>query len=127
MRIIFDNPPRHRHLGGDSSDSSAENFMRYVEIILADLSIMQSMLAEISQDFVVCHQYDLMKSREQAREIASFVSPSIARAKDLEEALIDSAKEHDGPIDQLPFPNAEIVIERLQKKLDVTDAKYCVH
>lgn len=70
-------------------------------------------------------RYDLMANENQARDVATFISPSAEVAEMFFMTLMDTAEARSGASEELPFPDADIAAERIQQKLDVFEPTYC--
>lgn len=123
MRLFFGSFLKGINKKDPASDE--EKFLKYAQIILADAAAIHSSLAELGPGFVVCHFYDDMADEDQAQEIAEFLSPNQAIAGYFEEALLKDAQRRDPSAEDLPYPDAFAVTERLQRKLNAIEAQYC--
>lgn len=102
--------------------------MHYVEITLTDAAVVHSMLSELDPRFVICHDYDLVPDADQAAEVAAFVAPTEMLADSFAGSLMDTAhprRGDSGPVDRIKYPESEVVIERLQTKMDIYEATVC--
>lgn len=114
-------------LGIDKKDpaSDEERFLKYAQIILADAAAIHSSLAELGPGFVDCHFYDDMADEDQAQEIAEFLAPSQVVAGYLKDALLKNAQPRNDLSEDLPYPDAFAVTERIQRKLNAIEAQNC--
>lgn len=105
--------------------SDEQKFLKYAQIILADAAAIHSSLAELGPEFVACHFYDDMADEDQAQEIAEFLSPSQVVAGYLKDALLKDAQRRNASSEDLPYPDAFAVTERIQRKLNAIEAQNC--
>lgn len=110
----------------DPAETPAEHlFMEYVRIILTDIAVVQSMLGELDPDFIICHDYARAGEKEHASKIAKFVAPNEEIAEMYETALTNTWTTHITQEEKKLLPNADVVIARLQRKLDTFENIYC--
>lgn len=112
--------------GTKNEKHNEENFMEYMQILLTDISIMQSLLEEIDPKFIVCHDFARIGDVEQSAKISEFVAPNLEVARFYNESLVDVANSNPRPMVErhLLYENDD-VIKRLQRKLDSFEYKYC--
>ncbi|CAM9145399.1 unnamed protein product [Ectocarpus fasciculatus] len=125
--VIANTVHRKLHFGmghGARTLGEEEIFMEYMRVLFTDIAVLQSFLSEIGQEFIVCHDWDRLGGKEQASTIATFISPSNEIAGLVESSLVQTAKKSSST-DALPFEDADAVVARLQRKLDVFEPLYC--
>lgn len=112
--------------GSVNEKHNENNFMEYMQILLADISIMQSLLEEIDPKFIVCHDSARIGEVEQSSKISEFVAPNLEVARFYNESLMDVANSHPRSLVKrhLLYENDDVV-KRLQRKLDSFEYKYC--
>lgn len=98
--------------------------MEYMEILLTDIAVMHSFLAELDPAFVICHDYKRLGEVEQSSSIANFIAPNAKIAERLNKALIDVAIPHGAANRALPY-GSEVVAARLQPKFDAFESELC--
>lgn len=99
---------------------------RYTRVLFTDIAVVHSFLGELDPAFVVCHDWDQLGERDQARTIADFVAPDGETAAMIEESFVGSVHlSHHGSDETLPFDVDGSVSNRLQRKLDAFENKYC--
>lgn len=122
--------PHLKRLDRSLKQSAEEIFLEYVQIFFTLTAVLQSFLAEVDPEFVVCHDWDSLGDEKQASKIAAFVAPNDDVADMLSTALVDTVRsvpheESTTGIDALPFDGADSLVSRLQDKLDSFEALYC--
>lgn len=118
----------HRYLEGHDvvDDRPVETrLLDYFHVLLTNIAVLGSMLEEVGPEFVVCHKFSALDDSAQAKKIAEFLAPSDEVAKYLESAIVGTNIPGSGEREELLFEAAAIVVERLQKKLDIVEARYC--
>lgn len=106
--------------------SKEAKFLHYIRIMLTDAAVLHSQLEELGPDFVVCFDYANMWSADQTSKVADFVSPSNAIAKYVKTSLSENARPPTGKEEEnFSFKGTDIVLERLQRKLDVLESVFC--
>lgn len=99
--------------------------MAYMRVLFVDISVVHSMLNELSPRFVICHRYDEIGNLEQTSRIGDFIAPNRQIADLVSKSLVKSAQPHTASNESLPFKNTEDVAARLQIKLDAIESTYC--
>lgn len=112
-------------IGDNERTTPEERYMEYMRILLTEIAVVHSLLEEIDPAFVVCHKFDLSEDSEQASKVAEFVSPNEAISQLLADSMVEQARGYNHVDLASPFEGAENVTARLQRKLDVLDARYC--
>lgn len=118
----------HKYLEGHDvvDDRPVETrLLDYFHVLLTNIAVLGSMLEEVGPEFVVCHKFSALDDSAQAKKIAEFLAPSDEVAKYLESAIVGTNIPGSGEREELLFEAAAIVVERLQKKLDIVEARYC--
>lgn len=77
--------------------------------------------------FVVCHDFARLGDANQASKVAEFLAPNTAVAELLARAFVEGVKKASSgdDVEPLPYPSENIVIGRLQRKLDAFETVYC--
>ena len=105
------------------------NFLKYIRILLADISIMQSLLEEIDQEFVVCHDFDKLGEINQSNTISKFVAPTEEVFRIYNSTMVKTAAvhHHHSSVSQFDYNNEymEMIVSRIKNKLDSFEYKYC--
>lgn len=100
--------------------------MEYMQVLLTDIAVMHSFLAELEAGFVVCHDFDRFGDIEQSATISAFLAPNEGLAALLMESFIDVAG---GPRpssnESLLYEGADVVAARLQRKFDTFESQLC--
>lgn len=116
---------------GAKKAPAEKSFIRYMQIILTEAALLQSMLHELGPGFVVCHRYSQMTHKAQAMEVAEFVAPTAEAAQMFAESLLRVARptRSSGPSDgyEPRYEGETVIISRLQHKLDALEAAFCRH
>jgi hypothetical protein len=119
----------HKSLSGRNNE---EKFMHYIQIMLAEIAIVQSIMEEIDPAFIVCHDYDLIGDIDQSRKISKFVSPNEEVFRSYNESMVENTVHHSHSlsspeIETLNYEMGaiEVIMSRLQSKLDSFEYKYC--
>lgn len=99
--------------------------MEYMQIMITDIAVMHSFLAELDPAFIVCHDFEHVGEVKQSSSIANFLAPNAAVAEPLKESLIGMARVHGASTDRLPYKGTDVVAKRLQRKFDVFERKLC--
>lgn len=99
--------------------------MEYVRIIFTHVGLLHSFLGELDPAFVICHDWDLLGDPEQAKKVAAFISPTDEMASLFERSLVDSPETHTSVSDDLPEDGSDVLVARLQNKLDAFEHLYC--
>lgn len=99
--------------------------MEYLQIIFADIAIMQSFLAELDPAFVICHDYERTGDVEQSSSLAAFLAPNPEIAAPLKNLLIAAAIPRGASTENLPFSGAHIVAARRLRKIDAFESGLC--
>ena len=99
--------------------------MGYMQILMTDIGVLHALLAEIGPGFVVCHDYDLLGDADQAGAIAEFLAPNDEVATMLNKTFVAVAKGHLRSSESLPFPGADAIAARLQRKFDAFEWQLC--
>ena len=122
----------HLHIGLPSGRNKEEKFMNYMQIILAEIAIVQSLLGEIDPAFVVCHDFDLLGDIDQSLKISKFVSPNEEVFRSYNESMVENVVHHSRSSSSskltkfnYDMSSLEFIVSRLQSKLDSFEYKYC--
>lgn len=99
--------------------------MQYMQILLTDIAVVHSFLAELGQEFVVCHDYDRVGDADQSAAIADFLAPNADVAELLKKSFIEVAAEHAPSNDSLLYEGADVSEARLQRKFDTFESQIC--
>lgn len=102
--------------------------MVYMRVLLTDISVMQSFLAEIDPAFIECHDFDYIGDVDQASRIADHLIPRKEHAQRLVAELSKKAPtwhSDDSEEEHLEFEGADLIVARLQLQLDSFESKYC--
>lgn len=111
---------------GDMDVTDAEQlFMEYTQVMITDIAVMHSFLAELDPAFVICHDFERVGEVEQSSSIAAFLAPNADLAESLKGSLIDVARSHGPSTETLPYQRADVVTARLQRKLDSFETSLC--
>ena len=94
-------------------------------MLLTDTAVMHSTLAEIDPAFIVCHDYSHAGEEEQASKIANFVAPNAIIADMYKTSLLKRWIGHPPRKENLPVDGAELIVTRLQRKLDAFESAIC--
>ncbi|CAM9871547.1 unnamed protein product [Scytosiphon promiscuus] len=114
------------HLDDGAESSSEEQFVWYLKVLFADMGVMHSLLSELDPAFVVCHDYSALGNPDQAKEIATFIAPNEDMAQQITTSLVATAQEkHAAGSSSLPLEGAEVIVDRMQRKLDAFEGIYC--
>ena len=89
-----------------------------MQILLTDIAVMHSFLAEIDPAFVVCYDYTRMGDVEQASKVAEFLAPTAEIAEALQESLMAVGHVHNASKETLPYQGADVISSRLQRKFN---------
>ncbi|CAM9917607.1 unnamed protein product [Ectocarpus sp. 12 AP-2014] len=117
--------PFQDYLGDRDTTPPGQRFMEYVRIIFTHMGLVHSFLEELDPAFVICHDWDLLGDPEQAKDVSAFISPTEEMASLFERSLIDSARFHTSFNEDLPEDGSDVLVARLQKKLDTFERLYC--
>lgn len=125
--VRFRHQAPQRPQGDDALASHAGRVLPFLEILFTDAGVMHSFLGEMDPGFVVCHDFDRIGDQNQASKIAQALAPDATTAEYLARSLVDSVKVRDslGGEEPLPFESENVVVERLQRKLDALESMYC--
>lgn len=99
--------------------------MEYAKVIFTDMGVVHSLLGELDPAFVICHDWDLLGDPEQAKNVSAFISPTDEMASLYEHWLVGSVRSIHTSEDTLPFVGSDVLVARLQKKLDTFERLYC--
>lgn len=99
--------------------------MEYMQIMLTDIAVMHSFLAELDPAFVICQDFERIGEVEQSTAIANFLAPNAHIAGPLKTSLIEMAKRRGASNETLPYAGADLVAARLQRKFDVFESDLC--
>lgn len=102
-----------------------ERYMAYMRVLFVTASVVRSMLAEPSPDFVFCHRYDELGDPESASRIGDFIAPNKYVAGMVSDSFVKSAEARKGLNESLPFYGAEHLAAHLQNILDGIDSMHC--
>lgn len=109
----------------DDAASEEKRYMAYMLIILTDIAVLHSFLAEIDPQFIVCHDFDRAGEEAAASRVARFVAPDNTTAEMFGASLVTFWMDHPKVEERLQFEGANQVAARLQRKLDLLDSIYC--
>eukprot|EP00904_Undaria_pinnatifida_P011652 jgi/Undpi1/7617/HiC_scaffold_23.g10090.m1 len=125
--IIADTVHRHFHMGpGRQNVTSGEQlYLEYMQVVITDIAVMHSFLAELDPAFVVCHDYTRIGDVEQASKVADFLAPTAEVAEALQESFMAVGHVHNASNETLPYQGADVIASRLQRKLDSFESLYC--
>lgn len=101
--------------------------MNYMRVLFTDIAVMHSGLAELGPGFVVCHDYGALGDAEQTNRVANFIAPNAELANMIDVALTFSVKSKAEQTNELSIADADVVVNRLQQKLDMLDLQVCGH
>lgn len=99
--------------------------MGYMQILMTDIGVLHTLLEELGPGFVVCHDYDRLGDADQAGTIAEFLAPNDEVATMLKKTFVAIAKGHLPFSESLPFPGADTIAARLQRKFDAFESQLC--
>ena len=99
--------------------------MEYMQILLTDIAVVHSFLAELDPAFVVCHDFHRVGDIEQAAMVADFLAPNSEVAEPLQASFVAVAKAHGASTESLLFDGADVIESRLQRKLDAFESALC--
>lgn len=99
--------------------------MEFTQVMITDIGVMHSFLAELDPAFVICHDFERVGEVEQSSSIADFLAPNADLAESLKQSLIDVARSHGPSTESLPYQGADAVTARLQRKLDAFETDLC--
>lgn len=99
--------------------------MEYMQVLLTDIAVMHSFLAELDPAFVICHEFNRTGELEQSSVIADFLAPNAHIAEQFKTSLISMAVPHGVSSEPLPYDGADVIAARLQRKLDAFEPALC--
>ena len=100
--------------------------MEYMQILLTDIAVMHSFLAELGSGFVVCHDFDRFGSVDQSAAISDFLAPNNYVAARLSTSFIEVGGAPRAPSNEsLLYEGADVVAGRLQRKFDTFESQIC--
>lgn len=100
--------------------------MEYMQILLTDIAVMHSFLAELGAGFVVCHDFDRFGDIEQSAAISAFLAPNDELAALLMKSFVEVAGAPRSPSNEsLLYEGADVVAARLQRKFDTFESQTC--
>lgn len=113
-------------LGDEGKTTPEQRFMEYLQIMLTDIAVVHSFLAELDPAFVVCHDFSRVGESEQSSLVASFLAPNADVAERLKDSMIDAvAVTHRSASKILPYDGVDVVSARLQRKFDAFESTLC--
>ena len=105
--------------------SSEQLYLEYMQVLITDIAVMHSFLAELDPAFVVCHDYTRIGDVEQASKVADFLAPTPEVAKALQGSFMAVGHVHNESNETLPYQGANLIASRLQRKFDAFESLYC--
>lgn len=99
--------------------------MQYMQVLLTDIAVMHSLLAELGPGFVVCHDFSRFGEVNQAVAIANFLAPNEHVAELLAASLVAVAEGRPKVNESLEYNAADVVTSRLQRKFDAFESIIC--
>lgn len=100
--------------------------MQYMQVLMTDIAVMHSFLAELGPGFVACHDFGQVAAADQTAAISGFLAPSRELAALLNDSFIEVARSaHAKPEASLLYEGADVVAERLQRKFDTFESQIC--
>lgn len=100
-------------------------YMEYMQILITDIAVMHSFLAELDPSFVICHDFERAGEIEQSSAIANFLAPNADVAEPLKMSLMSKARPRAPSTETIPFAGAGVVTSRLQRKFDSFESRLC--
>lgn len=100
--------------------------MEYMQILMTDIAVVHSLLAELGSEFVVCLDFDHLGDVDRSTVVSDILTPNINLATLLTKSFIEIAGAPRAPSNEsLPYEGADVVAARLQRKLDTYESKIC--
>ena len=103
--------------------------MEYMQVLLTNIAVMHSFLAEIDPAFVICHDFERAGEINQSSSIANFLAPNKVIAEALKNVLVGvaagMARSPRTSVQHLPHNGADVVAARLQRKFDAFESTLC--
>lgn len=98
----------------------------FEQILFTNAAVVHSFLGEMDRSFVVCHDFGRLGDENQASEIAEVLAPNATVAGYLARSFVEAVKVRavNGE-EPLPFESENLVIARLQRKMDAFESVYC--
>lgn len=92
---------------------------------MTDAAVLHSMMGELGEEFITCLSYDDLFKTEHIRRVAEFVAPSAELAQDLVTIMSMNAKGREPEEAHVLSEDEEVMVARLQQKLDVIEKEHC--
>lgn len=100
--------------------------MQYMQILLTEIAVVHSLLAELDSSFVVCHDYEQIGSVDQSNALSDFLAPNENLAALLRKSFNETENSPRAPSNEaLPYKGADDIVARLQLKFDTFESKVC--
>lgn len=109
----------------DDTASVEKRCMAYMLIVLTDIAVFHSFIAEIDPEFIIYHEFDRAGKEAAVSRVARFVAPDKMAAELFGASLVESWTDHPKVEEILQIEGADQVAARLQRKLDLLDSIYC--
>ena len=102
-----------------------QRYMQYMQVLITDIAVVHSFLAEIDPAFVICHRFDKAGEVEQSHLIADFLAPNADIARLLNHSLVEVARPHGTSTAALPYDGSDVIAARLQRKFNALESTVC--
>lgn len=106
---------------------SSSFFSCFEQVLFTNTAVVHSFLGEMDPGFVVCLDFDRLGDANQAFKVAKVLAPNETVAEMLARSFVGAMEGHvsrDG-VELLPYLSEDMVVERLQRKLDSFESVYC--